>query len=151
MATLGSLAGCLALYFLGRRGEETLLVKRFGEERTRRARAAFERYEILALAVPAVLPPPMPFKIFVLAAGVFELPVRKFVLTLIVARGLRYSLWAVLGMVYREEALRLLKTVDTWGARHLPVLLGAGGALVLATVLYWIWRRRRRSEPAAVS
>ena len=89
MATLGSLAGCLALYVIGKRGEETLLVKRFGLEKTRRARAAFDRFEVLTLAVPAMLPPPMPFKIFVLAAGVFEVPLRRFVITLLVARGLR--------------------------------------------------------------
>ena len=92
MATLGSLAGCLVLYWIGLRGEETLLVKRFGEEKTRRARETFERFEILALAVPAVLPPPAPFKIFVLAAGVFELSLRKFVVTILLARGLRYTL-----------------------------------------------------------
>ena len=103
---------------MGLRGEETLLVKRFGEEKTRQARAAFERFEILTLAVPAMLPPPMPFKIFVLAAGVFELSLRKFVITLLVARGLRYALWAVLGVVYREEALGLLRAVDAWSARH---------------------------------
>lgn len=151
MATLGSLAGCLALYYLGLRGEETLLVKRFGVEKTRRARAAFERYEVLALAVPAVLPPPMPFKIFVLAAGVFELSLRKFVVTLLVARGLRYSLWAALGIVYREEAVVLLRAVDAWTARHLPVLLAGLAPLALALV-YWLWRKRRASrEPAGAS
>jgi membrane protein YqaA with SNARE-associated domain len=152
MATLGSLAGCLALYYVGLRGEETLLVKRFGVEKTRRARAAFERYEILTLAVPAVLPPPMPFKIFVLAAGVFELSLRKFVITLLVARGLRYTLWAVLGVVYREEALMLLRAVDAWSARHLPTIL-AGLALVgLFVTVYWLWRRRRTPvEPAGAS
>jgi membrane protein YqaA with SNARE-associated domain len=147
MATLGSLAGCLVLYWLGRRGEEALLVKRFGAERTRRARAAFERFEILTVAVPAVLPPPMPFKIFVLAAGVFELSLRKFVLTLVIARGLRYTLWAVIGIVYREEALRLLKTVDAWSARNFRFLLAA--VLLAGALLALRWLRRRRRGAAA--
>lgn len=153
MATLGSLAGCLVLYWLGLRGEETLLVKRFGEEKTRKARAAFERYEILALAVPAIMPPPMPFKIFVLAAGVFELSLKKFVVTLLLARGLRYALWAGIGIVYRDEALRLLKVVDAWSARNVPVLLALSVGLGVSALLYWLWRRRRgtATEPASAA
>jgi membrane protein YqaA with SNARE-associated domain len=153
MATLGSLAGCSVLYTLGRRGEEAILVKRFGEERTRRVRAAFQRYDVLTLAIPAVLPPPMPFKIFVLAAGVFEFSYRRFALTLLVARGLRYTLWASLGLAYREEALSFLKAVDAWGSRNAPWLVGL--VLGLATVaLLVLWRRRARGaaasdEPAA--
>jgi LPXTG-motif cell wall-anchored protein len=91
----------------------------------------------------------MPFKIFVLAAGVFELSLRKFVLTLLVARGLRYTVWAVVGMVYREEALRLLKAVDTWSAYNLPVILTVLGLLAVGGVLYWTWRRRRRAPGEA--
>jgi membrane protein YqaA with SNARE-associated domain len=147
MATLGSLAGCLALYALGKRGEETLLVKRIGEEKTRRARAAFDRYEVLTLAVPAMLPPPMPFKIFVLAAGVFEVPLRRFMITLFVARALRYSIWAGLGIVYRERALELLRAVDSWSVQNAPLLFAlAAGASALAAG-YWLWRRRRGDRP----
>lgn len=143
MATLGSLGGCLVLYWLGLRGEETLLVKRFGKEKTQRARETFERFEVLALAVPAVLPPPMPFKIFVLAAGVFELSLRKFVATILLARGLRYALWAVVGMLYREEALRVLRAVDDWSGRNLPALLGTLTGLLAGGMVYLLWRRRR--------
>ena len=142
MASLGSLAGCLVLYWIGLRGEETLLVKRFCVEKTKRARETFERFEVLALAVPAVLPPPAPFKIFVLAAGVFELSLRKFVVTILLARGLRYTIWAVIGAVYREEALRALRAVDAWSARNVPALLGAFVILLGAAAVY-VWRRRR--------
>ncbi len=148
MATLGSLTGCLALYWVGMRGGEPLLIKRFGEEKTRKARAAFDRFEILTLAVPAMLPPPMPFKIFVLAAGVFEVPLRKFVLTLLLARGLRYSLWAVLGIVYREQALELLRSVDAWSARNAPVLFALVALVAAGLGLYWLWHRRRNVPPA---
>jgi membrane protein YqaA with SNARE-associated domain len=146
MATLGSLGGCLVLYWIGRRGEEAVLVRRFGEERTRRAREAFQRWDVLALAVPAVLPPPMPFKIFVLAAGVFEFKLAHFVATLVLARGLRYGLWAIIGIVYRERALDFLRQVDGWGAQRLPLVLGALGLALLLGALLVIWRRRRQRE-----
>lgn len=143
MATLGSLGGCLVLYWVGLRGEETLLVKRFGEEKAKRARAMFERFEVLALAVPAMSPPPMPFKIFVIAAGVFELSLRKFVITIVLARGFRYGLWAVIGALYGAEARRFLSGVDAWGARNLPALLGGVAAALAGVGLYFFWRRRR--------
>jgi membrane protein YqaA with SNARE-associated domain len=149
MATLGSLLGCLVVYWVGLRGEEALLVRRFGEERTRRTREAFQRWDVLTLAIPAVLPPPMPFKVFVLAAGVFEFSLLRFVVTLFVARGLRYCLWAAIGMVYRDQALAMLRQVDQWSARHLPILLG-GLVLIglLAFLFVLVRRRRRRSAPA---
>jgi membrane protein YqaA with SNARE-associated domain len=88
MATLGSLAGCLTLWEVGRRGGDERLLQRFGPERVARVRSAFGRFDVLALAVPALLPPPMPFKIFVLTAAVLGMPRRRFALTLLVARGL---------------------------------------------------------------
>src|SRR6185295_2409370 len=67
MATLGSVAGCSVLWWIGWKGEEGLLERRFGVHRVAKAREAFHRWDFLALAVPAILPPPMPFKIFVIA------------------------------------------------------------------------------------
>src|SRR5262249_26137643 len=108
MATLGSLAGCSTLWVIGRRGGEPLLERRFGKAQVARTRAAFERWDVLALGIPAILPPPMPFKIFVLSAGVFGVPWRRFALTLILARGLRYVFWGLLGIFYGDEALDML-------------------------------------------
>ena len=73
LTTLGSVTGCSVLWFMGRRGGEALLERRFGRERTARTREAYRRWGILALAVPALFPPPVPFKIFVLMAGVAEI------------------------------------------------------------------------------
>src|SRR5687768_8487001 len=87
MATLGSVCGSAVLWSIGRKGGEPLLIRRFGNDRVQRTRAAFKRWDVLALAIPAMLPPPMPFKVFVLSAGVFGLPLRRLVLTLLVARG----------------------------------------------------------------
>lgn len=149
MATLGSLAGCSVLWVIGRRGGEPLLERRFGKARVERTRAAFERWDLLALIVPALLPPPMPFKIFVLSAGVFGVPWRRFAATLIVARGLRYVFWGVMGIFYGDEALELLRTFDRWFDERGPVVLAVVVVAALVAVLVWWWRRRRR-QPGAV-
>jgi len=142
MATLGSLAGCSVLWEIGRRGGEPLLERRFGKAQVARTRVAFERWDLLALIVPALLPPPMPFKIFVLSAGVFGVPWRRFAATLIVARGLRYVFWGAMGIFYGDEALDMLRSVDQWFDDHgLAVLVGVG-AVVLGGVAVWALRRR---------
>src|SRR5512134_4168150 len=70
MTTLGAISGCLALYSLARKGGEAFLLKRFNPRHVERAMTTFRRYGLLAVLVPSILPPPTPFKIFVLAAGV---------------------------------------------------------------------------------
>ena len=142
LTTLGSVAGSSVLWFLGRRGGEALLERRFGSERTTRTRAAYRRFGILALAVPALLPPPMPFKIFVLASGVFGFPFARFAATLLLARGARYSFWAGMGMAYGGEALRMLRAVDHWAAERFPLLLAAA---LLAVLVGLVAARRRRA------
>jgi uncharacterized membrane protein YdjX (TVP38/TMEM64 family) len=143
MATLGSLGGCAALWVLGRRGGEALLKRRFGSERVSATRDAFRRWDILALAIPALLPPPMPFKIFVLCSGVFGVSFPRFALTLVVSRGLRYTAWAWLGLAYGEQAMGLLRRFDAWFAARLPFALAAAGVAVLAWLLLRAGRRRR--------
>jgi membrane protein YqaA with SNARE-associated domain len=147
LATLGSLAGCLVIFGLGRRGGDAFLTRRFGAERTARARDLFHRFGPLALAVPAVLPPPMPFKIFVVAAGVFGFPWSKFVLTLLLARGARYTAWAVVGAVYGDDAIAVLRLFDAWAAGRQSLLLAVAAGLTLATLAYWWARRRTRFDP----
>ena len=145
-ATLGSLAGCSALWVLARRGGEALLLRRFGSERVARVRQAFQKYDVLAVALPAVLPPPMPFKLFVLGAGVFGLSFQRFALTLVVARGLRYLAWAVIGIRYGNAAMALLRQFDSWFGQRLPWIL----ALAAAGTALWLMARlqKRRGETA---
>ncbi len=145
-ATLGSVTGCSVLWWIGWKGEEGLLERRFGVHRVTRAREAFHRWDFLALAVPAILPPPMPFKIFVIAAGVFGFSFRRFVITLLVARGLRYSVWAAVGIWYGERAIAVFKDVDSWMAERLPWLLGLA---VAACFGWWLWRRRANAGASA--
>ena len=80
MTTLGSIAGCLALYSLARKGGEAFLRRGFNESHVERAMDIFRRYGLLAVLIPSILPPPMPFKIFVLAAGVARVRPWHFVL-----------------------------------------------------------------------
>jgi membrane protein YqaA with SNARE-associated domain len=145
-ATLGSLVGCSVLWLLARRGGEAFLERRFGAGRVARARRAFRRYDVLALAVPAVLPPPMPFKLFVLGAGVFGISFQRFALTLVVARGLRYLAWAFVGIRFGNAAMALLRSFDLWFAGRLPWIAAFLG---VATALWLLSRaQRRRGEPA---
>lgn len=141
MTTAGSVAGCLALREVGRRGGEALLVRKFGRERLEQTRARFKRWDILCLAVPSMLPPPMPFKIFVLSAGVFGLPLRRFIVTIGVARGIRYSFWGFMGAVYGERGLELLRAFDRWFLDRADWFL-AGALVVLIALLVWTLRRR---------
>ena len=147
MATLGSVAGCCLLWWLGGRGGEAVLSRRFGSERVDRVRAAFRRWDVLALAVPALLPPPMPFKIFVLSAGVFGFSFRRFLLTLLVARGLRYAFWAAMGLFYGDHALALLMAADGWFAANAPLLLAAAGTALVVALAVAALRRRSRVSP----
>src|ERR1700694_948265 len=87
---LGSIAGCFVLYYLGRKGGDALVRKRFGHERVERALAAIRRHGVMAVLIPSFLPPPAPFKIFVLLAGVAGVGVGRFSVAIAIGRGARY-------------------------------------------------------------
>lgn len=108
-AATGSVLGCLLLYTILRRGGQAVLHRRFRVEHVQRVERAYARFGILALAVPALLPPPMPFKIFVATAGALQFPRRRFLLTILIARSLRYYTEGVLAVFYGERVVRFLK------------------------------------------
>jgi membrane protein YqaA with SNARE-associated domain len=145
--TLGSVAGCSALWLLGKRGGEPLLVRRFGAARVEQTRRAFRRWDLLALAVPAILPPPMPFKIFIFSSGVFGVPYRRFVLTVAMARGLRYATWGVLGSLYGARAIEYLKSFDEWFDRNDVIVIPVFVLSVILALLIAV-RRQRRARAA---
>ena len=148
MTTLGSLAGCLVMWELGRRGGEAFLVRRFGAARVERTRAAFQRWDVLTIAIPAILPPPMPFKIFVLSAGVFGFSGKRLAITLLVARGLRYAFWAGMGAFYGDEALDWLERFDGWFGENWAFFLIAVGLVVVAIlIVFWARGLRARTGP----
>ena len=138
MATLGSVAGCYVLYLLAERGGEAFLKRRLREGYTERVLALYRRHGLLALMVPALLPPPAPFKLFVLLAGVAKVRPLQFVLAIGLARGLRYTALGILAIWYGDAALELMRT------RGREVALWLAGLIVLGGVVWW-WRTRRRT------
>jgi membrane protein DedA with SNARE-associated domain len=91
VAAVGSTLGCLVLYFIGFEGGEMLLRKRMSPEKFERTRLSFENHRLLALMLPAMLPPPFPFKIFVLSAAVFEMEVKHFLVAIFMGRLIRFT------------------------------------------------------------
>ena len=108
-AAIGSVIGCLALYTIMRRGGQALLRRRFKRENIERVERVYARYGFLAIAIPALLPPPMPFKIFVATAGTLEYPRWKFLTTVMVARSLRYYVEGILAVYYGRRVLLFIK------------------------------------------
>ena len=90
MASLGSALGSVPLYIIGYLGGEKVLRKRISEERFLKIHRSFEQHEFWALMFPGMLPPPMPFKIFVLAAAVFEMRFRDFLVAIFAGRFVRF-------------------------------------------------------------
>ncbi|MCL6481135.1 MAG: VTT domain-containing protein [Firmicutes bacterium] len=142
MATLGSLAGSLCLYEMARRGSRWFVRTQSASARATRIRHWLERNGFLSIAIPSVLPPPMPFKAFVLAAGGFGLPLRTFVLALLVGRGLRYFGEGVLAVRYGEHAVRYLV------AHKLEFAVGVIALFALGHLLTRRLLRPRSNGPA---
>lgn len=143
MATLGSILGCLTIFYVARKGGEVVLRKKASPERIERIRRWYEKNEFLTVAIPAVLPPPTPFKIFILAAGAFQVRLRYFLTALALGRGLRYFLWGFLAVRYGERAVVFLRT------NYLQVSAAAIGVILLGYLLTRIAGRLRARRGAA--
>ena len=104
-AATGSVLGCFLLYTIMRRGGQAVLRRRFNLESIQKVERAYARYGFLAIAVPAILPPPLPFKVFVATAGTLEYPRWKFLLTVMLARSLRYYVEGILAVFYGRRVL----------------------------------------------
>jgi len=108
-ASTGSVLGCLLLYTILQRGGLAVLHRRFRLQHIQRVEQAYARFGILALAIPALLPPPMPFKIFVATAGALQFPRRRFLITILLARSVRYYAEGVLAVYYGRRVLQFLQ------------------------------------------
>ena len=140
MAALGSLAGSIWLYLLAKKGGEAFFHKRAGKTAVH-AKQWVQRNAFLSAFLPAILPPPVPFKPFILAEGVFQVPLRTFVLALLLGRGLRYFIEGILAVRYGDAVLLYL-TAHTAGF--------ALAVLILVLVLYGVSRLLFRKPPAEI-
>lgn len=143
MATLGSVAGCLVLYYLGRRGGEALLRKRFQNRHIERAIRLSQRYGALAIIVPALLPPPAPFKVFVVLAGVARVAPLRFTIAVVIGRSARYIAEGLLALWYGDLAF------DWMHAHGRAIAVAMGVAALVGGVAFYTWKHRRRSASDA--
>ena len=140
-AAIGSVLGCNLLYTIVRRGGQAVLRKRFNLASIKRVERAYERFGFLAIGIPAILPPPLPFKIFVATAGALEYPRWKFLLTVMIARSFRYYVEGILAVFYGRRVLLFMKDNGL-------VIISIVGALALIGLVVYIVVKRRRG-PAA--
>jgi len=139
-AAIGSVIGCNILYSIVRRGGQAVLRKRFPLASIKRVERAYERFGFLAIGIPAILPPPLPFKIFVATAGAMEYPRWKFLVTVMIARSFRYYLEGILAVFYGRRVLLFMKD------NGLLILSIAGLLVLIGVIIYLVIRRRSVSE-----
>src|SRR4026208_2271695 len=142
-AATGSVIGCNLLYTIVRRGGQAVLRKRFPLASIKRVERAYERFGFFAIAIPAILPPPLPFKIFVATAGALEYPRWKFLLTVMIARSFRYYVEGILAVFYGRRVLLFMKDNGL-------MIVSIVGTLVLIVVISYYLINRRKSGRAPV-
>lgn len=130
MATAGSALGCFILYSISRRAGSRAL-NRFSERKQQRVKYLIERYDMIAVLVATLLPPPFPFKLFVVTAGVFRFSLLRFMIAIIAGRAFRFLLEGYFAVRYGAEAKEILAKYYPW--------IGIG--LVVAIIVFVIIRR----------
>jgi membrane protein YqaA with SNARE-associated domain len=142
LASAGSALGSLVIYGIGYLGGETVLRKRISEERFNKIHASFERHEFWAVMFPAMLPPPTPFKLFVLAASAFEMRFTHFLAAVFAGRFVRFFVLAILTIEFGPQVVHivgsLLKQHAWWVVIALVVAMTLGA-------LIW-WKRRQPTQ-----
>src|SRR5215208_1053127 len=141
-AAAGSVIGCNLLYTIVRRGGQAVLRKRFKLQQIKRVERAYERFGFLAIGIPAILPPPLPFKIFVATAGALEYPRWKFLLTVMIARSLRYYVEGVLAVFYGRRVLLFMKD------NGLVIISIVATVILIALVIYFVVKQRLNRSAA---
>ena len=139
-AATGSMIGCALLYTIVRRGGQAVLRKRFPLQSIKRVEHAYERFGFFAIAIPAILPPPLPFKIFVATAGALEYPRWKFLLTVMIARSLRYYVEGILAVYYGRRVLLFMKD------NGLVIVSIVATFVLIGLIIYFVVRQRRISR-----
>jgi membrane protein DedA with SNARE-associated domain len=139
LASAGSAMGSSALYVIGRYGGEKLLRKRISPERFAKIHASFERHEFWALMFPAMLPPPTPFKLFVLGAAVFGMQFTHFLAAIFAGRFVRFLLLSVLTIKFGPQIVELTSELVQHHIRWVAA------AVVLGVAVFLLLRKRKRN------
>ena len=141
--TLGSLAGCMTMHYVGKKGGEALVRKRFATAGVERAMAALRRHGIMAVLIPSLLPPPAPFKIFLLLAAAAGIDAKRFAAAIIIGRGVRYLTIGLLAVRYGARA-------ETYIRANGPMLSLVAVCLLVGFFVYLQWRKAAgRGGPTA--
>jgi membrane protein YqaA with SNARE-associated domain len=135
MASAGSALGSIVIYVIGYKGGEELLRKRIPPQRFEKIHSAFDKHPFWALMLPAMLPPPTPFKLFVLAAAVSEMGFSRFLLAIFSGRMVRFLILALLTLKFGPQVVHLFGAVLQ---EHYDVVLVVAAAALIA----WLLRRR---------
>ncbi|MGH9220498.1 MAG: YqaA family protein [Vicinamibacterales bacterium] len=143
LTTIGSVIGCFLLYGVARRGGEVFLRKRLKGRYVDRAMTLYQRHGLLAVVVPALLPPPVPFKVFVLLAGAAAVSPIRFGVAVGIGRGIRYFGQGYLAVLYGEQAAEFMRAYGTEIGIGLAV-----AALAIGAAVFFLRRRRHGSAAA---
>jgi membrane protein YqaA with SNARE-associated domain len=134
MATAGSATGCWILYLISRRAGSRAL-SRFSERKQARVKYLIERYDIIAVLVATLLPPPFPFKLFVVTAGVFRFSLVRFMIAIVAGRAFRFLLEGYFAVRYGAAAKEILAKYYPW------IGLGLVAAILLFVILKRVLKR----------
>lgn len=145
MASAGSAIGSLIIYAIGYEMGDLVLEKKMGKEKFLRIQARFEKHEFLALAVPSLMPPPFPFKLFALSAAVFEMHWAHFLMAIFVGRVVRFLILSLLVVFFGPQVVGMIGTLFQ---RHAG-WVGAALAVIAAVILFFVLRKRRKNRYAA--
>jgi len=142
VATAGSTLGCWVLYYVSRRAGRRAL-SRFSESKQKRVKELIDRYDVLTVLVASLLPPPFPFKLFVVTAGVFRFSLARFLVAIVVGRGFRFLLEGYFAVRYGAQAKVFLAMYYPW------IGLGLAVMIIAAFLTRSLWKRRSDSRVEA--
>jgi membrane protein YqaA with SNARE-associated domain len=140
MGAAGSAVGSSVLYWIGYVGGEKVLRKRISAEHFEKIHASFDKHEFWALMFPAMLPPPTPFKLFVLGAAVFEMKFTHFLVAIFAGRFVRFLLLSLLTLKFGPQFVELSGKLFS---QHFDWVLVA---VAVGLAAWLVWQRNRKSK-----
>jgi membrane protein YqaA with SNARE-associated domain len=146
MASAASAIGSLVPYYVGRAGGELFLLKRINRDRYEKMRDRFESQEFLAIMIPAMMPPPMPIKLFEFGAGVFEMKPLLFAIAIFCGKLVQFVVCALITIFYGPAIAQTARMVLR---QHREMMLGVGAAIAMVFTIYVLRKlfdRRRGVE-----